>query len=465
MSQILGHIPQSDSERPSVGASTGPATAPRDFSAPAARQPHFQSDLHGGVKTHRWLALGFSLAGLLLAAAYLVLFWPAKTLTDPQTLDVLRNAGLILIGLVALGFLAALVTYKKKPPAAPFVPAERLIGFASNARHSAHVLIPAPEVPEDSPVSPPESAVNALAPASHSAVNAAENDDIVGIQDAARLIAQVNWALLPEPPRRRTVAPTAQPESIHDPLQWLESTPRPASSDAATAQPAPHSPQNLPWWLAESPARSDSSLTQPRVPRVGSWLESTPSRSSIKPSAPPKPVSAPPQPASASQQPVSTPPPAAPQPPSAPPQPALQTTASDEDAYSSRLSILRGLTFSMGLRELDRARHGGHRSEEDEAHGDPLASPLDRTRQNSTASPQPDEHIVPARSRFPHPDPFAAGPDSAAHDHPSQISPSRSGSAHHDPAHSNGTGDHGRYSEDVQILPSKRGQYYRRRFS
>jgi hypothetical protein len=93
-----------------------------------------------------------------------------------------------------------------------------------------------------------------------------------------------------------------------------------------TAQPL----DDLPWWLAEAPPRSDASLTQPRIRRNGS-AQTMPNGA---------------QSHNATQD---------------------ETKRSQEDGGPERLprlTELRGTLFSSGIKELDHAKHGnGHAAE------------------------------------------------------------------------------------------------------
>lgn len=422
MSRILDQVPPSDSDRPLGAESATPASESRDISAADRPQAFLQHGHSRGLQIRWRLALGFALAGLVVAAVYLFMFWPvtdgsAAAPTDSAALVVMRNAVLLLVPFVVLGFVvAALGSRTRKPDLSPSE-VDRLSGIA-------------PPVPQSG---------TEQERAAESAVD--DSDDAAGIEAAARLIARVNWAALPQKQAPRAAASPGQPESIHDPLQWLDtfaqSTHQPY---AATSQPAPRPPEDLPWWLAEPPARSDSSLTQPRVPRFGSWH---PNSAATSGNASPALES----PRSAHEM-------------AAPEDPA--------ESHASRMNRLRALAFSPGLKELDEARHGAPRSPQNEAPANAPAPPENTAQvQISAAAQESMPHpTAPLPFFFPHHEPRAENATNA--EPAAQLEPSRSTE---EPEFTAGepaepAEDHARPSsdngyDDVQILPSKRGQYNR----
>ena len=74
----------SDQFAPSISprvpdAQDHPATTPRAYPAAGEERPLFQLDLKRSLQMHRQLALGFALAGLILAALYLARYWSMYT--------------------------------------------------------------------------------------------------------------------------------------------------------------------------------------------------------------------------------------------------------------------------------------------------------------------------------------------------------------------------------------------------
>ncbi len=82
MNRNLGQFAPANSLRPPDGASAPPASAPpvstpHAFPGNSAEQALFRLDLRRSLEMHRRLAIGFAVAGLVLAAAYLFMFWSA----------------------------------------------------------------------------------------------------------------------------------------------------------------------------------------------------------------------------------------------------------------------------------------------------------------------------------------------------------------------------------------------------
>ena len=201
-----------------------------------------------------------------------------------------------------------------------------------------------------------------------------------------------------------------------------------ASSVAAdTATPA----NEIPWWLAESPPQSDSSLTQPRVPRT---------------------VSAHPQPNGVQD--------------GGEAQGGIKRVPDEPGQVRlPRLTELRGSLFSTGIKELDHARHENEHAAETKQTANEMA-PLEAflgaaERQRNATPPQtadaePMEAILPAprervesgtrndeerktamRSRLFLPKPAKPAKGKARQDARAPI-------------------------DKVEILPSRRGQYRRK---
>jgi hypothetical protein len=424
MSRILDQVPPSDSHRPLGADSATSASEPRDLSA-ANRPQAFLQHGHSRALQTRWrLALGFALAGLVVAAVYLFMFWPgtdgsAAAPTDSAALVVMRNAALLLVPFVALGFVAAAVAGRPRKPDLTPAEVDRLSGIVPPAQQSS----------------------TEQGQANLSAVD--DSDDAAGIEAAARLIARVNWAALPQKPAPRAPASPSQTESIYDPLQWLESFAQSTQQpNASNSQPASRPAEDLPWWLAEPPARTDSSLTQPRVPRFGSWYPNSAAASGN------------PSPAQES------------------PRPAREMAAPEdlEEAHASRLNKLRALAFSPGLKELDEARHGASRSAQNEAPANASApseniAPTQISAAAQQLTPQPAAPAPAFVSRHePQPE-NAANAEKAAHLEPPRTAdaePEVTTGEPTEPAEDNAQPSRDNRYDDVQILPSKRGQYYRR---
>jgi uncharacterized protein involved in exopolysaccharide biosynthesis len=82
MKRNLRQFASANSLRPPDGASvppasTPPVSAPHAFPSNGAEQALFRFDLRRSLEMHRRLAIGFAVAGLVLAAAYLFMFWSA----------------------------------------------------------------------------------------------------------------------------------------------------------------------------------------------------------------------------------------------------------------------------------------------------------------------------------------------------------------------------------------------------
>jgi hypothetical protein len=121
-------------------------------------------------------------------------------------------------------------------------------------------------------------------------------------------------------------APAEQKVEMAAPASRKGREPGASSAAANTATPA----NDIPWWLAEAPPRSDTSLTQPRVPRVGS---SHPEPSGVQGGGREE-------------------------------ERIQRTPEEARPARVPRLTELRGTLFSTGIKELDHARHGGERADE-----------------------------------------------------------------------------------------------------
>jgi hypothetical protein len=273
-----------------------------------------------------------------------------------------------------------------------------------------------------------------------------ERESAVAAHGATGSLAEIDSTAAPVEeldPAAVQPIPQAEPGAARAPQK-----PEPARSNAAP-------PDEAPWWLLETPARADTALTQPRMPRPGR-LQVISSRSdggelpheSVKP-------------------------------------------ALDESTHviPPRLSELRGMFFSAGLKELDRTRHAAQQSVEAELLMKaitPFEPQFNHTESASSSVPgyTPEveaEHTVGARTLIPIPNPEIApvATNEAGADnhgsrqvakqrefHPSQVvalekSGARRGrnggqtQREQDRAMPEQSG----VSDEVQILPSKRGQY------
>ena len=237
--------------------------------------------------------------------------------------------------------------------------------------------------------------------------------------------------------------PQAEPGAARAPRK-----PEPARSNEA-------SPDEIPWWLLETPALADAALTRPRMPRAGR-LQVVSSRSDG---------------GELSQETA---------------KPALEEPT---HVMPPRLSELRGAFFSSGLKQLDRARHAPRQSVEAELLMRaiaPFEPQFNHTVFASSSVPgyTPEveaEHAAGARTLIPIPNPEtapAAANEAGAHDHglrqvakqpgfhPSQaVAPEKSGArrGRNDGQTPREQGhaiqEQSGVSDKVQILPSKRGQY------
>lgn len=209
--------------------------------------------------------------------------------------------------------------------------------------------------------------------------------------------------------------------------------------------------EESPWWLGEPPAPPNSALTQPREPAIG--VESPMPRSAQATESREAPMSAVNKPA---ESPLITPPP---------------------------LSELRGMLFAPAIKELDRVKHEVPRDAGAEAlmrHIEPFGELIESTcglKQNLAMPHAEFERTGPAKNfaatletrdtRTPEADRDreAGGGDAGV---PAEGSPTEAeGAKKLPPQTENGGKSKGRaygrrMGEDVQILPSKRGQYKKR---
>jgi hypothetical protein len=246
-----------------------------------------------------------------------------------------------------------------------------------------------------------------------------------------------------DPPAAAEPTPQAEPGAVTAPQE-----PEPARSDVAP-------PDDIPWWLRQTPARANTALTQPPMPRAGR-RHGVSSRSD------------------GSEPPHET---------------AKPATEKRTNVAPPRLSDLRGTFFSAGLKELDVARNATQQSAEAEllmsaiAPFEPLFNHTAPAHSSVPAYPVEGgaEHAAAARTFIPIPDPAitpSATNGADAHGNRSrpvvkqrELHPSRSVAPEKNGARHGGNGDHPRRGQnhtteeqggvldDVQTLPSKRGQY------
>ncbi len=242
----------------------------------------------------------------------------------------------------------------------------------------------------------------------------------------------------------------AEPEPAEEPsVSSLQQESQPPPRDAA--QP----PGEIPWWLIENPARSYTALNRPRPPRTDAWQPAFSASGGSE---------------------------------------LAQETAKPEMEPSPhvklpRLSELRGMHFSGGLKELDLARHPEPPSTETEllmnaiAPFEPRIDQMAPT-QSAASSPVPQARpdiAVPVRTFIPVPEPGVvpaatngalsqADGSRSVTAQPRFLPPKRATVANNraqraDNGHAARRGkssvkeEQGQALDEVQILPSRRGQY------
>jgi len=90
-------------------------------------------DLRRSLEMHRWLALGIALAGLALAAIYLLVFWPGATSPAYSLRDIFCAAGIGLLG-AFLAAASAVVAHNLDPRIYIGADVEHLLGVAPLAQ-------------------------------------------------------------------------------------------------------------------------------------------------------------------------------------------------------------------------------------------------------------------------------------------------------------------------------------------
>ena len=221
-----------------------------------------------------------------------------------------------------------------------------------------------------------------------------------------------------------TVLP--QPAPKPSPPSPMMEEPKPQPASWTVTPPAQQAQQETPWWLTEAPTHADQTMLQPRAARVGTWHSAAAGNDGPKPAAA-----------------------------------EVREEVEAVHEAPTRLSGLKGLLFSLGVKDLspkkDSERNGNGNS-------DGIAAPAD-------AAPSDPEQTVALEALVPRPEhePVEAKSEEKASRHalprwvtaePEFLPP---------PVEETGKGkgyrwNRGSYenaSEDIQILPARRGQYKR----
>ena len=136
MNRNLRQFARANLFRPPEVISAPPGSAPH-----RAGQAHFRFDFGRSLQMHRRLAIGFAVGGLILAAAYLVGYWP---LNPAQNLvsGVIRNALVLFVGFAFLGLAAAVIAKKMDPKIYIASDLEQLLGYAPMAQLPDFLEVP-----------------------------------------------------------------------------------------------------------------------------------------------------------------------------------------------------------------------------------------------------------------------------------------------------------------------------------
>jgi uncharacterized protein involved in exopolysaccharide biosynthesis/Mrp family chromosome partitioning ATPase len=240
--------------------------------------------------------------------------------------------------------------------------------------------------------------------------------------------AAPQWA----PPERAAVAPKPLPEPALKPPRPMMEEPNPQPPSRVVPPPAlqpqeetPHwLTEEPPWWMTKAPAHTDSAITQPRAPRAGTW-HSVPAHEGQKPAAA-----------------------------------EVREEAKAADEMPTRLSGLRGILFSLGVKELSPKKDAG-RDGNGNGNGAPAdAAPVDpeQTMVAEVLVPQPEHEPVEPKAeetvaRKGAPRWVTAEPEFL----PPPVEETNKGK---ESRWNRGNHDTGA-RDDIQILPSRRGQYKR----
>jgi hypothetical protein len=208
----------------------------------------------------------------------------------------------------------------------------------------------------------------------------------------------------PNPPRPMMEEPNPQPVS------W-------------TVRPPVQQPQEeTPRWLTKAPMHADPAMEQPHAPHVGTWY-------SAAANAGPKPAAA-----------------------------EVREEEQAADEASTRLSGLRGILFSLGIKELSLEKSSGRIGSESGAPVDAAPADPGQTVVANALVPRPDHEPVEAKGKE---TVARKGAPRWVTAEPEFLPP---------PGGETGKGKESRWNrgsydtdglDDIQILPSKRGQYKR----
>jgi len=241
-------------------------------------------------------------------------------------------------------------------------------------------------------------------------------------------------------PERAAVAPKPLPEpALKPPRPMMPATPmteepKPQPVGSAVTPPAQQLQEEThgwlheepPWWLTDAPAPTDSALTQPRKPRLGTW-HSVPAHDGQTPAAA-----------------------------------EVREEEKAADQMPTRLSGLRGILFSLGVKDLSPKKDAGRDGNGD---GNGNGAPAD-------ATPSDPEQTMVAEALAPRPEPEPVVAKGEGTDSRSAVP--RWVTAEPEflppPVEENNKGKESRWNrgnydtgarDDIQILPSRRGQYKR----
>ncbi len=136
MNRNLRQFARANLFRPPEVISAPPGSVPH-----RAGQAHSRFDFGRSLQMHRRLAIGFAVCGLILAAAYLVGYWPAYP-AQSLVSGVIRNALVLFLGFVFLGLAAAVIAQKMDPKIYIASDLEQLLGFAPMAQLPDFLEVP-----------------------------------------------------------------------------------------------------------------------------------------------------------------------------------------------------------------------------------------------------------------------------------------------------------------------------------
>ena len=136
MNRNLRQFARANLFRPPEVISAPPGSVPH-----RAGQAHSRFDFGRSLQMHRRLAIGFAVGGLILAAAYLVGYWPAYP-AQSLVSGVIRNALVLFLGFVLLGLAAAVIAQKMDPKIYIASDLEQLLGFAPMAQLPDFLEVP-----------------------------------------------------------------------------------------------------------------------------------------------------------------------------------------------------------------------------------------------------------------------------------------------------------------------------------